>query len=234
MLGAKESTIVRVKTKKISVGRVEGGEWECRICLSEEEEGNRLISPCNCTGSVKYMHTKCFHTWIYKKYEDPLQREQVLSTEGLKCEICHQRYLYSYEHIRKCCNCQVFKRKVALRKFLAFATVLFVLIDLVLLTLMGSYALNDQKDPQFDIRQPRFFLVYIALTFALCSAVYGISEFAKIFLVYQTFELTPLSKEEHPRIKIVKARSQESSNLESVMQESHMRMGTSGPVLQDV
>jgi hypothetical protein len=43
---------------------------------------------------------------------------------------------------------------VALRKFLAFATVLFVLIDLILIALMASYALNDQKDPQFDIRQP--------------------------------------------------------------------------------
>jgi hypothetical protein len=24
----------------------------CRICLSEEEPGNPIISPCNCTGSV--------------------------------------------------------------------------------------------------------------------------------------------------------------------------------------
>jgi len=31
----------------------------CRICLSEEESGNELISPCNCTGSMKFIHVEC-------------------------------------------------------------------------------------------------------------------------------------------------------------------------------
>ena len=31
----------------------------CRICLSEDEPDNPIISPCKCTGSVKYIHLSC-------------------------------------------------------------------------------------------------------------------------------------------------------------------------------
>eukprot|EP00960_Hanusia_phi_P045959 757529-Hanusia_phi.AAC.1 len=38
----------------------------CRICFDHEDnEDNRLISPCNCTGSQKYIHTKCLKTWQF-------------------------------------------------------------------------------------------------------------------------------------------------------------------------
>jgi len=39
----------------------------CRICLSEEEPGNPIISPCNCTGSVKYIHLDCIREWLEGK-----------------------------------------------------------------------------------------------------------------------------------------------------------------------
>ena len=34
-------------------------ELVCRICLSEDEPGNPIISPCKCIGSVRYIHLKC-------------------------------------------------------------------------------------------------------------------------------------------------------------------------------
>ena len=34
-------------------------ELVCRICLSEEEPGNPIISPCKCIGSVRFIHLKC-------------------------------------------------------------------------------------------------------------------------------------------------------------------------------
>lgn len=36
----------------------------CRICLEEEEE-NKLFSPCKCTGTSKYVHLDCLNTWRY-------------------------------------------------------------------------------------------------------------------------------------------------------------------------
>ena len=38
----------------------------CRICLDgdlKDEPDNPLISPCNCSGSMKYVHLECLATW---------------------------------------------------------------------------------------------------------------------------------------------------------------------------
>lgn len=61
-------------------------EHQCRICFSnEEEQGNRLFSPCLCKGSVKYVHQECLNQWR-------------TSSPGTKtfyeCELCHYRYQF--------------------------------------------------------------------------------------------------------------------------------------------
>lgn len=41
-------------------------EKQCRICLAgpeEEEELGRLISPCHCRGSIRYVHVNCLKQW---------------------------------------------------------------------------------------------------------------------------------------------------------------------------
>lgn len=36
----------------------------CRLCWdTEEEQGNELISPCACSGSLKYIHRRCLLDW---------------------------------------------------------------------------------------------------------------------------------------------------------------------------
>ena len=50
----------------------------------------------------------------------------------------------------------------------------FLIIDLVLLALMMGYAIDDPRNPDYDMKQPRFYMVYIALGFALLSTLYGI------------------------------------------------------------
>ena len=62
----------------------------CRICLQEEPKGI-LISPCNCTGTMHYVHEKCISKW------------QKLKENNLKCEICQEtfRYRRKFAGIRK-------------------------------------------------------------------------------------------------------------------------------------
>lgn len=56
----------------------------CRICLEGECATARLVSPCNCTGSVGRMHVPCLEKW--------------LSTTGLStCELCG----YQFELVRQ-------------------------------------------------------------------------------------------------------------------------------------
>jgi len=48
----------------------------CKICHCGEEDGEpQLITPCLCTGSLKYVHQECLHRWIK-------------SSDIKKCELC--------------------------------------------------------------------------------------------------------------------------------------------------
>ena len=38
-------------------------EFSCRICGCEDMS-ELLISPCQCTGTQKYVHTTCLQKWI--------------------------------------------------------------------------------------------------------------------------------------------------------------------------
>lgn len=43
----------------------------CRICLDEEDPSdlgaNPLITPCSCTGSMRYIHVQCVREWLDSK-----------------------------------------------------------------------------------------------------------------------------------------------------------------------
>lgn len=53
----------------------------CRICRCEGSEEDPLFFPCQCTGSIKYIHQECLQTWLKhskKKY----------------CELCDYEYKF--------------------------------------------------------------------------------------------------------------------------------------------
>ena len=50
----------------------------CRFCL--ETDGEPMVAPCRCTGTVKYIHTNCRRLWV-------IQGGEIIS-ERLYCSIC--------------------------------------------------------------------------------------------------------------------------------------------------
>jgi hypothetical protein len=48
----------------------------CRFCL-EEDQTNRMVSPCSCVGTCAFVHTKNLTQWL--QYTD-------------KCNVCNARY----------------------------------------------------------------------------------------------------------------------------------------------
>ena len=70
----------------------------CRICLGEAEPEwgvqGRLITPCNCTGSVRHVHLGCLRTW------QVTQRIQGRGRKAVRCELCGSRYAIP-QHILK-------------------------------------------------------------------------------------------------------------------------------------
>lgn len=62
----------------------------CRICLSEEHiKENPLIHPCNCDGTMKYIHLQCLRLLIQSKIKKTETDScKVLTFKKLECEIC--------------------------------------------------------------------------------------------------------------------------------------------------
>eukprot|EP00451_Oxyrrhis_marina_P005194 CAMPEP_0204276130 /NCGR_PEP_ID=MMETSP0468-20130131/27368_1 /ASSEMBLY_ACC=CAM_ASM_000383 /TAXON_ID=2969 /ORGANISM="Oxyrrhis marina" /LENGTH=418 /DNA_ID=CAMNT_0051252643 /DNA_START=23 /DNA_END=1279 /DNA_ORIENTATION=+ len=57
----------------------------CRICHGGSEEG-RLISPCMCNGSMRYVHLVCLEEW---------RQASANSRSYFECETCKYRYQFS-------------------------------------------------------------------------------------------------------------------------------------------
>lgn len=53
--------------------------YQCRYCLEDDSVG-KLVSPCNCNGTSKYIHAKCLDIWRNQNVEN--------------------------EHYKKCIDCQ--------------------------------------------------------------------------------------------------------------------------------
>ena len=74
---------------------------KCKICLSDESEGNpndindKMINFCKCKGSCEFTHYKCFKKWIeYRKSETHKFMIQLNNCTGynlkkLCCELCN-------------------------------------------------------------------------------------------------------------------------------------------------
>lgn len=64
---------------------------QCRICFETKGE---LISPCNCNGSLKYIHRECLQKW-----RKTLPINVFNNKRDIQCEICHRFYEFedSYE-----------------------------------------------------------------------------------------------------------------------------------------
>ena len=56
----------------------ESEEKDCRICYESGGQSS-MLSPCNCTGTMKYVHKQCLLSWINSKH-------------AIKCELCKIEY----------------------------------------------------------------------------------------------------------------------------------------------
>ncbi|KAG8851403.1 hypothetical protein FRB91_007983 [Serendipita sp. 411] len=112
---------------------------QCRICLSgpeEEVELGRLIKPCKCKGSIRYVHVNCLNTWR--------------KTGG------------SSESFWSCPQCG-FKYNIARTKIIGLSTsplvlgattvVLFLLIVFAASALV-SYFVPELDDPMMTVARP--------------------------------------------------------------------------------
>jgi hypothetical protein len=74
----------------------------CRFCLgSSNTENNPLIEPCNCTGTIKYVHSYCLTRWRISEY--PIIARCSLCNSNYTTELCihFEEHIMSMSYIRK-------------------------------------------------------------------------------------------------------------------------------------
>lgn len=70
----------------------------CRICLSEKYfEENPLISPCNCDGTMKYIHLRCLQRALRSKLTSRASESALSFTwKSMNCDLCKKPYPYHF------------------------------------------------------------------------------------------------------------------------------------------
>ena len=68
----------------------DGDGLQCRICFSQQATiTNPLMRPCQCTGSVKYIHLKCLQSWIGMQVKvKVIELCTIYIWKNMECEIC--------------------------------------------------------------------------------------------------------------------------------------------------
>ena len=65
----------------------------CRFCFEDEPDAEKLVTPCRCKGSSKYIHKECLRTWLVSQMKERL--------EG-RCEVCKYLFNVEFKEIKKC------------------------------------------------------------------------------------------------------------------------------------
>lgn len=68
---------------------------QCRICL-QQEDVQLLLQPCQCSGSIQYVHSACLHSWLKLRFRRQfrllLASPETGRATGLLCELCRTEY----------------------------------------------------------------------------------------------------------------------------------------------
>ncbi|EAS04922.1 zinc finger protein (macronuclear) [Tetrahymena thermophila SB210] len=71
----------------------------CKICLEEgdSEKQGKIFTPCQCTGTCKWIHEECLKEWIISRYVHLQTSNNPRDFLKAECEICKYKYNMKFE-----------------------------------------------------------------------------------------------------------------------------------------
>jgi hypothetical protein len=137
----------------------------CRICLEPETPTNKFIAPCNCTGSVKFVHAECLKTWIVSQGDDCS-----IST----CELCSYAFQMEFEISIYCSLKQAFTDGLSQCLFIPMMLIVLCMLCLILFLLLDKFVTGDK------VKDERGYLVSLFVTCLMSACVI-------VYLIVNTF-----------------------------------------------
>lgn len=107
----------------------------CRVCFDGEESGKKLINPCLCKGSSKYIHKECLYTWINSQNDNEDSR---------KCEVCNYIFNIKVSIKKKCLH----KKDIKNKGFKTFCIIFSILVLLSSAVVAAIVLINKQINLQ--------------------------------------------------------------------------------------
>ena len=98
---SKKDDVQWEKTPKITKICQPNHEEICRICYAPSSELDPLVTPCQCQGSLKYVHLGCLREWIRNRgVSQSTAFGKSYFWKNLECELCHGRLQGTYFYFR--------------------------------------------------------------------------------------------------------------------------------------
>jgi len=144
---------------------LEEGVFECRNCHESDVKTN-LITPCNCTGSIQYVHRSCLNQW---------RAVSPNPNSFTHCDVCGFEYLLKEPHEHKTLSRKMKFVFLVTRDFLSVLTVMQLIICLFGLIVWGIDK-NRGRDAFFPGNWSPFSIDYVCglLAFFFLLGVYGV------------------------------------------------------------
>lgn len=112
----------------------------CRICMECDSKDNPLITPCKCSGSVKYIHEECLKTWLIS---------QDVDIDKGACELCKTEFLMEFKIGRRCSLKESMANGWSHFIYLPVLFSVMVMLFLVIYLLAERYInINQREDEQ--------------------------------------------------------------------------------------
>mmetsp|Transcript_31396 Transcript_31396/g.54468 ORF Transcript_31396/g.54468 Transcript_31396/m.54468 type:complete len:260 (+) Transcript_31396:337-1116(+) len=156
--------------KPVRLAEEPDNDITCRVCLEPHEDGNPLLIPCKCAGSVKYIHENCLKVWLVSK-EVNLQK--------VRCELCKTKYEMIFKFRKLCMPRKLFRENFVHWLFIPLLAVVFCLLILISGIILTKLAKNDGDR------------AYIFILLGTC----GLGCMIILFMCYSSFKEACFSEE---------------------------------------
>ena len=116
-----------------------------------EEEGKNLISPCNCTGSLIYVHSDCLKSWI-NTFLCKSAKNVKSKKAHVYCELCNGKISFTVHSSIACKSKEQFCKTVKDKKLSFIGLALLILVNLIFFLALLAYMISSRGFSQTKSR----------------------------------------------------------------------------------
>ena len=136
----------------------------CRICMDTNSPTNRLISPCRCRGSLRYIHEECLKTWLSTREGEITE---------MKCELCNSDFRMEFVVGNVCRPKQSFDEGFTQCLFVPLLIGVSALLLFVMALLIERFG-ESENDTSYSI--VLIIICLVSVVFLLVLVVYSLKQ----------------------------------------------------------